>query len=122
MDVHFGQGELEGLFGTAAFFEGAGVEVHATADLGDVEGDGAEATVEGFVLEAVGVALAGVGALVGLGLEDLTALAAHGLVDEEADAFGESVGALLRDKLQDVVQENRLGVVGHVWIWVGCVW
>ncbi len=108
------------MFGAAAFFEGAGIEVHAAADLGVVEGDGAEATVEGFVFEAVGVILARVGALVGLGLEDLAALAAHGLVDEEADAFSEAFGALRRDKLQDVVQEDRLGVVGHVWRRAAC--
>jgi len=36
--------------------------------------------------------LAGLGALVGLGLEGLRALLAHGFVDQEADAFGQAAG------------------------------
>ena len=46
---------------------------------------------------------------------------AHGFVDEEAQAFGEAVMALLGEELKDVVQEFRIGVVGHVWFGVGCV-
>lgn len=41
---------------------------------------------------------------------------AHGFVDEEAEAFGEAVVALLGQELQDVVQEFRIGVVGQVMI------
>jgi len=113
LDVHFGQGELEGLFGTEAFFEGGRVELQAAADLRDAEGDGAQAGGEGFGFEAVGMALAGVGALVGLGLEGLGAFLAHGGIDEQADAFGEAGGALLGQELQNGVQEFRLGLVGH---------
>ena len=43
---------------------------------------------------------------------------AHGFVDEEAEAFGEAVVALLGEELQDVVQEFRIGVVGHVVWWL----
>ena len=46
---------------------------------------------------------------------------AHGFVDEEAQAFGEAVMALLGEELKDVVQEFRIGVVGHGWFGVGCV-
>ena len=46
---------------------------------------------------------------------------AHGFVDEDAEAFGEAVVALLSQKLQDVAQEFRIGVVGHVMFRVGCV-
>jgi hypothetical protein len=49
-----------------------------------------------------------------VGLEDLVAFDAHGLVDKQAESFGEAVVALLSEKLQDVVQEFRIGVVGHV--------
>src|SRR5208282_6465977 len=63
----------------------------------------------------------GVGALVGLGLEDLMALDAHGFVDENAQAFGEAVVALFSQQLQNVVQEFRIGVVGHLVWFVGCV-
>jgi hypothetical protein len=46
---------------------------------------------------------------------------AHSFVDEKAEAFGEAVVALLSQKLKDVVQEFRIGVVGHVVLDVGCV-
>ena len=36
--------------------------------------------------------------------------------------LGEAVVALLRQQLQDVVQEFRIGVVGHVVLDVGCVY
>lgn len=121
LNVHFGEGEFEGLLGAESFLEGAGVKIHGAADLRNVESDGPETGGEGFVFEAVGVAGAGLGALVGLGLEDLGTLDAHGLVDEEADAFSEAIGALFGDELQDRVQEIRLGVVGHVWFGVGSV-
>jgi hypothetical protein len=121
LDVHFCQREFEGLFGAAALFEGGGIKLQAAADLRDVEGDGAEAGGEGFVFEAVGVTRAGFGALVRLGVEGLGALRAHGLIDEEAEAFGEALGALFRDELQDGVQEIRIGAVGPVWFEVGCV-
>jgi hypothetical protein len=38
------------------------------------------------------------------------AFEAHGFVDEEAEAFGKAVVALLSQELQDVVQEIRIGV------------
>ena len=43
------------------------------------------------------------------------------LYDEQADAFGEAGVALLSQELQDVVQEIRIAVVGHVVLDVGCV-
>ena len=46
------------------------------------EGDGADATGEGLGLVAVGVALAGVGAFVRLGLEDLMTFDVHCFVNE----------------------------------------
>ena len=44
---------------------------------------------------------------------------AHGFIDEEADAFGEAGGTLLSQELQDVMQEIRIGVGGHVGVWSG---
>ena len=118
LDVHFGHGEFEGLLGADAFFQGAGIEAGFAPDLRDAEGDGADAAGEGFGFVAVGVALAGVGAFVGLGLEDLMAFDAHRFVDEDAETFGEAVVALLGQELQDVVQEFRIGLVGHVVWWL----
>ena len=114
LDVHFGHGEFEGLFGADAFFQGAGIKVGFAPDLRHAKGDGADAAGEGFGFVAVGVTFTGVGALVRLGLEDLMAFDAHGFVDENAQAFGEAVVALFRQQLQNVVQEFRIGVVGHL--------
>ena len=121
LDIHFSHGEFESLLGADAFFQGAGIEGSFAADLGDAEGDGADAAGEGFGFVAVGVTLAGVGAFVRLGLEDLMAFDAHGFVDEEAKTLGEAGVVLVGQELQDVVQEFRIGVVGHVWFGVGCV-
>lgn len=43
---------------------------------------------------------------------------AHGFVDEEAEAFGEAVMALRSQKLQDVVQEFRIGVSSPSGVWL----
>ena len=79
----------------------------------DLELDRADAGGKGLGFETVGVALAGVGAFVGLGLERVTAFLAHGFIDEEADAFGEAAGALVGEELQNIVQEFRIALVGH---------
>ena len=44
----------------------------------------------------------------------MSAFLEHGFVDEQADAFGQAVGALFSDELQDRVQEFRVVLVGHV--------
>jgi len=118
LDIHFSHGEFEGLLGADPFFQGAGIEGGFAPDLRHAEGDGADAAGEGLGFVAVGVTLAGVGAFVGLGLEDLMAFDAHRFVDEQADALGEAGVTLLGQELQDVVQEIRLGRVGHVWFWM----
>ena len=65
-------------------------------------------------LKPLALALAGLGALVGLGLEGLGAFLAHGFVDQEADAFGQAAaGALVSQELQNGVQEFRIGSVGR---------
>jgi hypothetical protein len=92
---------LEGLFAADAFFEGAGIEVQIAAHLRDLELDRADASGEGLGFEAVGVALAGVGALVGQGLQGFGSLLLHGFVDQQADAFGHAVGAIFSEQLQD---------------------
>ena len=113
LDIHFGQGQFEGLFAADALFQGAGIELDLPADLRDTELDGADAGVESLGFEAVGVALAGLRAFVGLGLEGLRAFLTHRFVDQEADAFGEAGGALLSEELQNGVQEFRIGLVGR---------
>ena len=114
LDVHLCQGEFEGLFAAYALVQGAGVEAGTSTDLRDVEGDGTDPCVDGLGLVAVAVAIAGLGALIGLGVEDLGAFVAHGFVDEQADALGEAFGAVFVDELQEAIEEFRLGLVGHV--------
>ena len=114
LDIHFGQGQHEGLLAAHALFQSAGIELQAAADLGDPELNRADAGGEGFGFEAVGMALAGLGALVGLGLEGLRAFLAHGFVDQQADAFGQAAGgALVSQELQNGIQEFRIGAVGR---------
>ena len=47
-------------------------------------------------------------------MEDVATFDAHGFVDEEAKTFGEAVMAMVCEELQDVVEEFRVDVVGHV--------
>jgi len=84
-----------------------------TLTLGDIEGDATDAGGKGLVLETVGVAETPLGTLVGFGAEGGGALAGHGLVDDEADALGETIGTLLGEQLHDGVQEVRVFRVGH---------
>ena len=104
LDIHFGQGEFEGLFAADALFEGAGIEFETAADLRDGEGDGRQAEIEGFGFKAIGVASAVTGAFIGLGVEGLGTFLDHGFIDQEPDAFNEAVGAVIGDELQDGVQ------------------
>ena len=121
LDVHFGQRQFEGLLAAQALFQSGRIERHPIANLRNAEGDGGHAGGDRLGFEAIGVALAGVGAFVWARLKDLIALQAHGFVDEEADAFGEAFEALAGEELQDGVQEFRLGGVGHFDFRVGCV-
>ena len=55
-----------------------------------------------------------------MGVEGVGAFAAHGFIDEEADALAEIGGAMFGDELQDGVQEFRIVGVGHGgdWCWM----
>ena len=55
----------------------------------------------------------GLGALVGLSAQGAGAFPDHGLVDQEADPFGEAFGTLSGEELHDGVQESELFRVGH---------
>lgn len=57
-----------------------------------------------------------------LGLETLSALVVHGLVDQQADAFGETVVTLLGEELHYAVQEFRDVQASRLIFDVGCVW
>jgi len=122
LDIHFGDGQFEGLLAPNALLEGGRIEVQIAAHLGDLELDGPAAGGEGFGFETIGVAEPGVRAFIGLGLQCLATLLTHGFIDEQPDAFGEAAGAIFREQLQNGIQEFRIGLVGHVVVVVGSVW
>lgn len=64
------------------------------------------------MLEAVGAAIADVGALVGVGVEGAGMGTPHGVTDKEAEAINEVVGDLFRDESEDRVYEFRLVLWG----------
>ncbi len=55
-------------------------------------------------------------------MEDGGAFLNHGLIDEKAEALGKAGGAFIGEKLQNGGQEIRINLVGHVCVFVGCVW
>src|ERR1035437_10136766 len=71
LDIHFSHGEFERLLGANAFFQGAGIEGGFAANLRDAKGDGPDPAGKRLGFITVGIAEAGVGAFVRLGLEDL---------------------------------------------------
>ena len=113
LNIHFGHGEFEGLFAAHAFFQGAGIEVQFAADLRDPEVDGADAGGEGLGFEAVGVALAGFGAFVGLGLERVMRSWRMASLTRRRRPSAKPRGALVSQELQNGVQEFRIALVGH---------
>jgi hypothetical protein len=50
------------------------------------------------------VALAGVGALIRLGLEGLGTFDLHGLVEQQAQSVGEAIGALVENEGDDLIE------------------
>lgn len=65
------------------------------AHLRNAEGNGTQSAGDGFWFEIIGVALASLEALIGVGPgEPWHALLAYGFVDEQADAFGKRRGLL----------------------------
>lgn len=120
LDIHFSEGELEGLLAADALFESRGVEVDIAADLRDGEGDGAQPGLESLWFETVGMPQASIRALERLSMEHVGALGLHGLVDEQAKAFGKAIGAFFIEELQHGLDELRMVEVGHVWFWCWC--
>jgi hypothetical protein len=122
LDVHFGQSKQESLFAAGTFFQGTGIKLDAIAHLRDIKFDGAETGGEGFGFEAIGASESAFAALVRACLENGRAFLEHGLVNEEAEALGKAGGTFGGEELQNVVQEIRVDLVGHVCVGVGCVW
>jgi len=77
LDVHLGDGELEGPLAADAALDGLGVELDA-AGLGDAELKRPGAGEDGLLLEPVGVSPSRLGALVRRGSEGGLAFGEHG--------------------------------------------
>ena len=120
LDIHFSEGEFKSLLAADALFESRWVELDIATDLRDGESDGAQTCLESLWFETVGMTQAGVGAFERLGSEHVGTLSLHGLVDEQAKAFGKAIGAFFIEELQHGLEELRMIEVGHVWFWCWC--
>lgn len=120
--LHLSQSQFEGLLAAKAFLQCAGVELHVAAHLRHSDIQGAHAGIDGLGFEAVGVALAGIGALVGLSAKSLGTLAKHGFINENRDASEHAFEAGFIELLQDGVHKFRVVSVGHEGFACCCVW
>ena len=117
LDIHLGQGELDGLLTAQSFIEGRGVELQVAANLRHGQFERSHTGLDGFRFKAIGVALSGVCSFVRQGTQGFGALAEHGLVEQGGEAAEQGVEAGVVELLQDGVQESRVVLVGHS----GCV-
>ena len=99
LDIHLGQSQKERLLASDTFFQGAGIKIHAVANLRNAKLDRTQAGGQRFGFEAVGAAQAGLATLVRVGLEHGTAFLDHGFVDEQAQTLGKTRGAFVGEKL-----------------------
>jgi len=106
LDVHFGQGELQGPFAAFAPFDGLGIER-------DAAGHRAQAGLHGLRLEPIGIASAAFGSLVGLGMEGVRPFDLHGFVVEHSAGVGHSVKSVLGEQFQNLFKDGRMFLVGH---------
>jgi len=93
LHVHFGQGEVECLFGARAFLQGGRVAA-AAAHLGDVEGLFAQAGHDGLGLEAIGIVGAFRRAFMRSGVEKVRAFDLARFVDQDAQRLAGAVQAV----------------------------
>lgn len=114
LHIHFGHRECERLFAAHPALQRTGIEVDAVTHLRDAQFHSPHARGKGFGLEAIGVAEPPLATLVGPGLQHGRAFLSHGLIEQQAEAFGKIGGALRGEELQNGVEKIRVVVVGHV--------
>jgi hypothetical protein len=112
LDIHLGNGKLQGALASLATFEGRRLEFDVSR-LRNAEMKFSEPAVDDFGFEAVGVPAAVCGSLVGLGLQHLGTLELHGFVQQDLDGVRHSFEPLLGQDLDDVLNRGRLLLVGH---------
>ena len=118
LKIHFRDGELESPLAAKATLERSWIEglsaLGQPADLGDLEGELADARLQILGFESVGVPHALGAALVGRGPQKLRALDLHRFVEERLEGVRHRGKAILGEEFQDVVEDFRIGdVVGH---------
>jgi len=113
LDVHFGNGHGQGAFAAQAAFESGGIKVHLPADLRNIDLELAQTGLQRLLLKAVGVAFARVGAFVGRSFQGFRAFRLHGMVEEQTDAFEQTVGTIGGEVIYDFVEQ------GIVLVWMG---
>ena len=113
LEIHAGDGGFEGAVAAAAFLQKGGSERDVTAaDLGRGEVEGADGSVKAAGFEAVGLAVAGLDALVGAGTDVLGAFHEHGGVHEQLGDFGESFAeAVVKKEVDEIMMGGRGGLV-----------
>src|SRR5690606_34094158 len=114
LDVHLRHSEQESLFATNALLQSAWVELNRAADLRNAEPDGAQARGEGLWFKTISMAQSLFASLIGLSSKDGRTLLKHGFVYEHAQALGKGGGSIGAEKLQNSIQNVRVGLVGHV--------
>ena len=92
----FGDGEFESTFAAQALFQSRRIEVDVAADLRDLESEFTQTSGDGFGFEAIGVTQTLGGALIRSGIKDVGAFGFHGFVDQEAEALGQRVLAMVQ--------------------------
>ena len=113
LEIHAGDGGLEGAVAAAALLQQGGPERDVTAaDLGRGEIEATHRSVETAGLEAVGVAVARLNPFVGAGSDVLGALHEHGGVHEQFGDFGNAFGeAVLKKEVDEIIVGDSGGLV-----------
>src|SRR5665647_1540422 len=112
LDVHLGNGELQGSLAADALLQGRGIKVDAPG-LGDGQRDRAHSGQDGLGLEAVGIPLTPLGSLVGACPEGVGPFELHDLVEQEGEDLGHAVESVLGQEFPDLFEGVSLRVVGH---------
>jgi len=112
LDVHLGHGQLQRPLAAEPLLQGRGVELDAPC-LGHGQRERPDPCLDGLGLEAVGVPLAVVAALIGPGPEHGGPLQLHDLVEQDPEGVGQAIESLLGQELADLVEGGSLREVGH---------
>ena len=117
LEIHFGDGDLEGPICAATLFKETALEwLRTGSDLWNIEVELAEGGLETAVFEAVGLSIPGLAAFVGSDFEVLGAFEDHGGIGEHfCDEWNALKNAVLKKGVDRFVAEGIVRVFGHGW-------